>query len=158
MSLQSAEITAENIGLSLDQLLAVIRKLDEPSRILVARTMSEITTGRPPVDDISDTAETGTVLRANEHIASDQEILNGVPIIKGTRIAVRCIAGYYQMGMSTDEILISLPHLTASQVHAALAYYFDHQDEIDGDLRENFDTEYWKAYIQSHNKKNGSAI
>ncbi|HHC23821.1 MAG TPA: DUF433 domain-containing protein [Desulfobacterales bacterium] len=91
-------------------------------------------------------------------MASDREILNGVPIVKGTRIAVRCIAGYYQMGMSTDEILISLPHLTASQVHAALAYYFDHQDEIDRDLQENSDTEYWKAYIRSHNEKNGQEL
>ncbi len=62
------------------------------------------------------------------------------------------------MGMSTDEILISLPHLTASQVHAALAYYFDHQDEIDRDLQENSDTEYWKAYIRSHNEKNGQEL
>lgn len=156
MSLQSAEITTENVGL--EQLLAAIRQLDEPSRVQVARTLSEIRTGQPVANSISDAAGPGTVLRADEHIASDREILNGVPIVKGTRIAVRCIAGYYQMGMSTDEILISLPHLTASQVHAALAYYFDHQDEIDRDLQENSDTEYWKAYIRSHNEKNGQEL
>ncbi len=156
MSLQSAEITTENVGL--EQLLAAIRQLDEPSRVQVARTLSEIRTGQPVANSISDAAGPGTVLRADEHIASDREILNGVPIVKGTRIAVRCIAGYYQMGMSTDEILISLPHLTASQVHAALAYYFDHQDEIDRDLQENSDMEYWKAYIRSHNEKNGQEL
>lgn len=156
MSLQSAEITTENVGL--EQLLAAIRQLDEPSRVQVARTLSEIRTRQPAANSISDAAGPGTVLRADEHIASDREILNGVPIVKGTRIAVRCIAGYYQMGMSTDEILISLPHLTASQVHAALAYYFDHQDEIDRDLQENSDTEYWKAYIRSHNEKNGQEL
>ena len=128
------------------------------NRPAFTRTLSEIRTRQPAANGISDAAGPGTVLRADEHIASDREILNGVPIVKGTRIAVRCIAGYYQMGMSTDEILISLPHLTASQVHAALAYYFDHQDEIDRDLQENSDTEYWKAYIRSHNEKNGQEL
>jgi uncharacterized protein (DUF433 family) len=52
---------------------------------------------------------------------------------------VRCIAGYYQMGMSVDEILATLRHLTASQVHSALAFYFDHKDEVDRDLSESAD-------------------
>jgi uncharacterized protein (DUF433 family) len=68
------------------------------------------------------------------YIGSDPEIADGKPIIVGTRITVRCVAGYYQMGMSADEILTTLPHLTPSQVHSALAYYFDHQDEVDTDL------------------------
>ncbi len=45
MSLQSAEITTENVGL--EQLLAAIRQLDEPSRVQVARTLSEIRTRQP---------------------------------------------------------------------------------------------------------------
>ncbi len=53
------------------------------------------------------------------------------------------------MGMSIDEILISLNHLTPSQIHSALAYYFDHQNEIDADLEKASDTEFWKAYIIS---------
>jgi len=46
------------------------------------------------------------------YIGSDREIADGKPIIVGTRITVRCIAGYYQMGMSAHEILTTLPHLT----------------------------------------------
>jgi len=87
------------------------------------------------------------------YITSEQNILSGSPIIEGTRIPVRCIAGYYQIGMSVDDILISLAHLTPAQVHSALAYYFDHQDEVDKDLQEASDTEYWKAYAQSENRK-----
>ncbi len=71
------------------------------------------------------------------HITSDKKILNGVPIITGTRIAVRTIAGYYQMGLSADEILNSIPHLSAAQVHSALAFYFDHQKQIDSDINMN---------------------
>ena len=88
------------------------------------------------------------------HIGFDTEIADGKPIIVGTRITVRCIAGYYQMGMSADEILTTLPHLTPSQVHSALAYYFDHQDEIDTDLTKSSDMEFWKSQIimNSNNK------
>ncbi|WP_207679671.1 DUF433 domain-containing protein [Desulfonema magnum] len=83
------------------------------------------------------------------YIGSDPNIAGGVPLIEGTRITVRCIAGYYQMGMSVDEILNSLSHLTPSQVHAALAYYFDHQEEIDADLTEVSDENYWKEQVLS---------
>ena len=81
------------------------------------------------------------------HIGFDTEIADGKPIIVGTRITVRCIAGYYQMGMSADEILTTLPHLTLSQVHSALAYYFDHQNEVDTDLSESSDVEFWKSQV-----------
>ena len=78
------------------------------------------------------------------HIARNRSILGGIPIVSGTRTPVRSIAGYYQLGMSADEILQSLPHLSAAEVHAALAYYFDHQKEIDRDLARRDDVDYWK--------------
>lgn len=85
--------------------------------------------------------------RAYPHIGADSGIADGKPIIAGTRITVRCIAGYYQMGMSADEILTTLPHLTPSQLHSALAYYFDHQEDVDTDLAMASDVEYWKSRI-----------
>ena len=83
------------------------------------------------------------------HIASDARIAGGVPIIKGTRIAVRSIAGYYQLGMTPDEILQSLPHLSQAQLHAALTYYFDHQKQIDRDLKRNADVDFWRRQVPS---------
>jgi uncharacterized protein (DUF433 family) len=87
------------------------------------------------------------------HITSTRGIADGAPIIEGTRITVRCIAGYYQMGMSVDEILTSLSHLTPAQVHSALAYYFDHKKEIDIDLEASSDIEYWKQHVLSRPPK-----
>ncbi len=84
------------------------------------------------------------------HIGSDPKIASGKPVILGTRITVRCIAGYYQMGMSADEILTTLPHLKPAQVHSALAYYFDHQNEVELDLDESSDVEFWKSKIVLH--------
>jgi uncharacterized protein (DUF433 family) len=37
-------------------------------------------------------------------------------------------------GWSAEEILRQYPHLTAGEVHAALGFYFDHQEEIDREI------------------------
>lgn len=84
------------------------------------------------------------------YIVSRPGIAGGRPVIEGTRVTVNCIAGYYQLGMSIDDILNSLRHITPSQVHSALAYYFDHRDEIDAELSDAADVEYWKEQVKSH--------
>ena len=63
-------------------------------------------------------------------------ICGGRPIIKGTRTPVKTIVGYHKMGLSVEEILEGLPHLTPAQVYEALSYYYDHQSEIEQDIRE----------------------
>jgi uncharacterized protein (DUF433 family) len=64
-------------------------------------------------------------------------VCGGRPIIKGTRTPVKAIAGYYKMGLSVEEILEGLPHLTPAQVYEALSYYHDHQSEIEQDIAES---------------------
>lgn len=84
------------------------------------------------------------------YITSSPNIAQGAPLIDGTRITVRTIAGYYQIGMDVDEILSTLPHLSAAQVHSALAYYFDHQDDIEADLIDSSDEVKWKKKVAKH--------
>ena len=55
----------------------------------------------------------------------------------GTRVPVRAIVGYYKLGLSVEEILEGMPHLTAAQVHDALSYYHDHQAEIEREIQDN---------------------
>lgn len=86
------------------------------------------------------------------HITSAPGIAGGAPVVEGTRITVRTIAGYYQMGMDVDEILATLSHLKAAQVHSALAYYFDHQQEIDSELAKYADEAYWQQQARKHPK------
>ena len=53
------------------------------------------------------------------------------PVVLGTDIKVSQIASELEhLGMRPDEIVDAHPHLTLADVHAALAYYYDHQDEI----------------------------
>ena len=63
-------------------------------------------------------------------------ICGGKPRIAGRRITVQNIAIWHErMGMSSDEIASDYG-LTLAEVHAALAYYFDHRDEIEKSIRE----------------------
>jgi uncharacterized protein (DUF433 family) len=58
------------------------------------------------------------------------------PRIAGHRITVADVAIWYErMGMSPDEIVSEYPTITLSDVHAALAYYFDHRDEVDQEIQ-----------------------
>ena len=67
------------------------------------------------------------------HIIRDPAILGGKPHIKGHRIAVHHIAWWYSQGM-TAEALAQEYALSPAEVHAALAYYYDHKDQIDREL------------------------
>jgi uncharacterized protein (DUF433 family) len=78
------------------------------------------------------------------HIDSVPDVCGGRPVIKGTRMTVSTLVQYYQNGMTIDEILDAFSFLTPAQLHDALAYYYDHQKEIDEEIALSRDEEYWK--------------
>lgn len=67
---------------------------------------------------------------AYRYITSNENILGGEPIIKGTRTPVRAIVEEWRRGVAPEEIPTGLPHLTLAQVFEALSYYSDNQAEI----------------------------
>ncbi len=72
----------------------------------------------------------------DEHIESEPGIVGGKPRVAGHRITVQNIVIWYdRFGKSADEIA-SEHDLTLADVHAALAYYFDHRAEIDRSIEE----------------------
>jgi len=58
-------------------------------------------------------------------IEFDPEIMVGKPVIRGTRITVDLIVRRFADGDTVANILDDYPHLTAEDVHAALAYAAD---------------------------------
>jgi uncharacterized protein (DUF433 family) len=73
----------------------------------------------------------------DEHIVITPGTAGGRPRIAGRRIAVQNIAFWHeQQGMSVGEIAEEFD-LTLSDIHAALAYYFDHREEIDARAKED---------------------
>lgn len=84
------------------------------------------------------------------YIAHKADTCGGRAIITGTRIEVSLIAWHHKQGRTVDEILQNYPHLTPAQVHDALSYCFDHQQEIEEEIRLGQDYEYWmKQYPPS---------
>lgn len=74
---------------------------------------------------------------STEHIEITPGTCGGKPRIAGTRIRVQDVVIWHdRMGMSADEIAVTYPHLTLSDVYAALTYYHDHRDQIRDYLRE----------------------
>ncbi|MCJ7547117.1 MAG: DUF433 domain-containing protein [Deltaproteobacteria bacterium] len=59
------------------------------------------------------------------HIESTPDILRGKPHIKGTRIPVSLILGYFAAGNTADEIKAEFPDLNGEQIAACLDYARD---------------------------------
>ena len=67
-----------------------------------------------------------------EHIEIVQGAGGPKPRIAGHRIRVQDVAIWHEkLGLSPDEIVDQYPTITLADVHAALAYYWDHRDEIE---------------------------
>ena len=68
------------------------------------------------------------------HVVKSQEIREGSPVVKGTRIRVSLIAQLYKQGETPDDIMSTYPHLTPASVYDAISYFHDHQAEIEEEL------------------------
>ena len=62
--------------------------------------------------------------------AGEPARLDRLPRIRVAQV----VADHLGYGWSAEEIVRQYPHLTPAEVHAALAYYFDHREEIDAEL------------------------
>jgi uncharacterized protein (DUF433 family) len=74
---------------------------------------------------------------AHLYVVTDSQILNGEPIIKGTRTPVRAIVELWRQNVPPEAIPTHLSHLTLAQVFDALSYYSDNQDEINQHIERN---------------------
>lgn len=62
------------------------------------------------------------------------------PYLKGTRMRVQDIVSDHERhGLSPEQIAREYPHLTLAQVHAALAYYFEHREELQQQMKADDD-------------------
>lgn len=88
----------------------------------------------------------GLALYADEHgttemqkldyrnIEKDDSRCGGQPVVAGTRIRVGTILTCYRQGMRVEEIVQQYAPLKPADVHDALAYAYEHIDEIESDL------------------------
>lgn len=73
----------------------------------------------------------------DQHIEITPDIAGGKPRIAGRRITVQNIAIWHEfMGMSADEIAADYG-LSLGDIKAAMAYYFEHRQEIERQIAED---------------------
>src|SRR5215212_1768690 len=69
---------------------------------------------------------------ATAHVAVDED---GAAWIDNTRVkVVEVVVDKIAHGSSPEEMHFQYPHLSLAQIHAALAYYYDHQAELEADI------------------------
>lgn len=79
-----------------------------------------------------------------EHIISTADTCGGKPRIAGSRIQVKhLVLMHERQRMSPEEIVSEYPHLTLADIYAALAYYHDHREAINAELKA--DREWYEA-------------
>ena len=83
------------------------------------------------------------------HVEITPGVCGGKPRIAGHRIRVMDIVIWHEkLGLSPDEIISAHPTLTLADVYAALAYYFDHREQIQSDIAA--DRRYVAAVRRNH--------
>lgn len=61
-----------------------------------------------------------TTTVVHPYVVTDDAILAGEPVIRDTKTPVRTIVEMWRTGISPEEILLHLPHLTLAQIYDAL--------------------------------------
>ena len=72
-------------------------------------------------------------MTVNDRIAIDADVMQGKPVIRGTRITVDLLLRKLSEGATQADLLDAYPHLTAGDIRAALAYAADtvaHEDIV----------------------------
>ena len=88
----------------------------------------------------------------DKHVEITPGIVGGKPHIAGRRITVQNIVIWHEsLGKSADEIS-SEYDLTLADVYAALAYYFDHVEEINQRIKED------EAFVVQMREENVSVL
>ncbi|MEO1288310.1 MAG: DUF433 domain-containing protein [Chloroflexota bacterium] len=72
-----------------------------------------------------------------QHIVREDTKLGGKPHIAGTRMSVHQIAILHKSSDWSVERIADEFELTQAQIYAALAYYYDHQTQIDDETMDD---------------------
>ena len=76
----------------------------------------------------------------------------GVAKIIGSRSKVKQIVRDIRGGYTPEKIHEEYPHLSMAQIHAALAYYYDHREEVDQSIRAD------EAFVANLRKRTPSRL
>jgi uncharacterized protein (DUF433 family) len=64
-------------------------------------------------------------------------------LARTTMKVVELVVEQQAYGWSPEELYFQHTYLTLGQIHSALAYYWDHREELDRDIRHQFQVTSW---------------
>jgi hypothetical protein len=73
------------------------------------------------------------------HIEKPEAAAARLKRLPRVRVA-QIVSDYLAHGWSPGEICRQHPYLLPAEVHASLTYYFDHQEEVDREVRSEWET------------------
>jgi uncharacterized protein (DUF433 family) len=93
-----------------------------------------------------------TVKTIDQHIEISPGVAGGKPHVAGRRITVQNIVIWHErLGINADEIATE-HDLSLAEIHASLAYYFDHRQEIDQAIEKS------EAFVEALRQKQPSKL
>ncbi len=60
---------------------------------------------------------------------------DGTVHVKSSRVTLDTLVGAFRKGATAEQIQDSFPSLTLQQIYATIAYYLEHQPEVEGYLK-----------------------
>jgi uncharacterized protein (DUF433 family) len=73
-----------------------------------------------------------------------------LPCVSGTRLRVQDVVGQYLLGRSLEAIEEAYPTYSRAELLSALAYYYDHKEEMDALMEEHRQSaEAWRAEVEA---------
>ena len=90
---------------------------------------------------------------SNERIVKTPGTCGGRARIAGHRVRVQDIVIWHEyQSMTPDEIVSQIPTISLSDLHSALAYYFDHVQEIQEEMRAD------EAFVEEFRRNHPSLL
>jgi uncharacterized protein (DUF433 family) len=68
------------------------------------------------------------------HVEVRADLLDGSPVVRGTKVPVRRLFSWHRKGTSAETLLRRYPSLGAARVLDALSFAYDHLDLMEADL------------------------
>ncbi|MCA9099878.1 MAG: DUF433 domain-containing protein [Planctomycetales bacterium] len=91
------------------------------------------------------------------NIEADPSRCGGQPVVVGTRIRVATILGCYRQGMTVEEIVQQYAPLKPADVHDALAFAYDHLEEIESAIAADDEEDVKRQHTKQQSSRDGSS-
>jgi uncharacterized protein (DUF433 family) len=90
------------------------------------------------------------------HVTRRAGFCGGSPVVGGQRIPVWQLAWWLEHGRTAEEIVSEYAgRLSRAAVYDAISYYYDHQDEVADELREQTSEEALRADLRRLDAEQG---